>query len=61
VRLPSRYFGRATGHHRKRARVHGAIVDQRIVHCPTCKKTTAATVHGGLVRCTEGHQIGGQP
>lgn len=63
--LPSRYFGRAHGQHRKGQPVphppFGAVVDQRIVHCPTCGPATSATVHGQVLRCAEGHEIGGQP
>lgn len=54
--LPSRYFGRATGQHR---RPHAAIVNQRFAHCPACGVDTAATVHGQVLRCAEGHEIHG--
>jgi hypothetical protein len=46
------------GRHR---REYGAAVPQQFVHCPTCKTTCAATVHGTALLCTEGgHVIGGE-
>lgn len=47
----------ARGRHR---REYGAAAPQQLVHCPACGGTTSATVHGQLIRCTDGHQIGGQ-
>lgn len=46
-----------TGQHR--ARPHAAVVDQEFVHCPTCGVETAATRHGNVLRCTEGHIVEG--
>jgi hypothetical protein len=42
-----------TGQHRP------GIVPMRFVDCPACGVGTAATVHGQLVLCAEGHEIGG--
>ena len=54
---PSRYIGRANGRHRAQPQlVPGALVDTRFVRCGTCGGVeSAATVHGDLVRCAEGH------
>lgn len=53
--LPARYFGRAIGRHRA-PRQPGQIVDQRFVRCARCGGVeSAATVHGGVLRCAEGH------
>ncbi|WP_030344872.1 hypothetical protein [Streptomyces sp. NRRL S-1022] len=47
-----------TGQHR--ARPHGAITPQEFVTCVACGGVeTAATRHGTIVRCAEGHQQGG--
>lgn len=43
-----------TGKHRPQ-RPAGAVVDTRFVHCTPCGVETAASVHGGIVRCSEGH------
>jgi hypothetical protein len=60
MKLTVRYFGRATGRHRA-PRVPGQLAPQEFVHCPTCKTTCAATVHGTALLCTEGgHVIGGE-
>ena len=42
-----------TGMHR---RIPGQLVETRFVHCPACGVESAATVHGSLVRCAEGHE-----
>ncbi|MYS16579.1 hypothetical protein [Streptomyces sp. SID4982] len=42
-----------TGLHRP----HAAIVGQQFVHCPDCGVDTAASIHGTLIRCTEGHIV----
>lgn len=57
--LPSRYFGRATGRHRAvPAPGTGAVVGQRFVRCGRCGGVeSAATVHGDIVRCAEGHTV----
>jgi hypothetical protein len=39
-------------------RPHAAIVDQRFVTCRECGVDTAATVHGLVLMCTEGHVVG---
>lgn len=44
-----------TGVHRP----HGALVPQQFAFCQVCGVETAATVHGQLVRCTEGHTVAG--
>lgn len=44
-----------TGQHRP----HAAVVQQRFVFCEPCGVETAATLHGALVRCTEGHIVPG--
>lgn len=59
MKLLPRYFGRATGRHRS-GRVPGPIVAQQLIHCTQCGGLAAATVHGALLRCTEGHEIGGE-
>lgn len=59
MKLAARYFGRATGRHRS-GRIPGQIFHQRLIHCEQCGHLAAATVHGALLRCTDGHQIGGQ-
>lgn len=49
-----------TGKHR--ARPDGALVDTMFVACGPCGGVeSAATVHGGVVLCAEGHQqpVGG--
>ena len=48
---------RPTGLHRP----HAAIVEQRFTYCPGCGDLVSHTVHGQLMRCTEGHeQAGGE-
>ncbi|WP_225840265.1 hypothetical protein [Streptomyces sp. NK08204] len=42
-------------------RVYGAATVQQMVHCPACARTTAATVHGTAVLCSEGHLIAADP
>lgn len=42
-----------TGQHRPRPEL--AVVDTQFVHCTPCGVETAASVHGGIVRCSEGH------
>ncbi|MFG3046313.1 hypothetical protein ACGFZR_15455 [Streptomyces sp. NPDC048241] len=42
-----------TGIHRP----HAAIVGTRFAHCPDCGHNTTATLHGDLIRCTDGHII----
>jgi hypothetical protein len=59
LRVPLRAAGIHTGRHRGPRAVPGAIVGQRFVHCPVCKVETAATIHGSLLRCTEGHLVEG--
>jgi len=59
LRAPLRVAGVHTGRHRG-PRFTGQLVPQRFVDCPTCGVATAATVHGRLVLCAEGHeQVGG--
>jgi hypothetical protein len=55
---PSRYIGRANGRHRAQPQlVPGAIADTRFVNCGKCGGVeSAATVHGKVVLCAEGHQ-----
>jgi len=55
LRVPLRLAGVHTGRHRGR-RAHGSVVDQQFVTCKTCGMETAAIVHGGIVRCAEGHE-----
>lgn len=57
--LPSRYFGRATGQHRKPpAPVPGAIVGQEFRQCGPCGVETVVVVHGdGSTSCTENHAV----
>lgn len=53
---------RLTGRGRRgAARVPGQLASQRIIHCPSCGVDTAATVHGNLVVCSEGHHVQGGP
>ncbi|MFJ4926894.1 hypothetical protein [Streptomyces sp. NPDC088736] len=47
-----------TGRHRG-VRQPGQIVAQRIVWCDPCRASTAATVHGAVVRCDAGHIVPG--
>jgi hypothetical protein len=42
----------ATGEHR---RTPGPLAPQQFVHCTPCGVETAATRHGDVLRCTEGH------
>ncbi|KOV86103.1 MULTISPECIES: hypothetical protein [unclassified Streptomyces] len=44
------------GRHR---REYGAAMVQQWTHCPACARQAAATVHGSVLRCTNGHLIGG--
>lgn len=57
--LPSRYFGKANGRHRAvQPPVPGALVDQQFVRCGRCGGVeSAATIHGDIVRCAEGHTV----
>lgn len=50
-----------TGLHRpaRPSRPHGALAAQRFVWCDPCGVETAATLHGALVRCTEGPIVHG--
>jgi hypothetical protein len=59
LRAPLRVAGIHTGRHRgpRAVPVPGAVVSQEFVHCPTCEVETAATVHGGVARCAEGHTV----
>jgi hypothetical protein len=57
LRAPLRLAGVHTGKHRGPRLAPGAIVGQQFVDCPPCGVSTAATIHGGIVRCTEGHAI----
>lgn len=54
LRAPLRVAGVHTGKHRG-PRAAGAVVDTEFVHCKACGVETAATRHGDIVRCTEGH------
>lgn len=38
-------------------RPYGAPADRRIVDCPQCAAPAAATVHGSLLRCDNGHDV----
>ena len=49
---------RPLGEHRK-PRMPGQLTTQRFVWCNACGVETAATVHGALIRCTEGHFVHG--
>lgn len=60
MKLAARYIGRARGRHRA-PRIPGQLVGTRFVHCPTCGVEIAATVHGSVLLCAEGHQVEGQP
>lgn len=55
--LPVRYFGRAVGRHRAvQPSAPGAPVGQEFVHCSPCGGVeSAATRHGDVLRCAEGH------
>lgn len=57
MRLLARYLVRATDRHRA-PRPHAAVVEQRFVACTVCGVETAATVHGLLLLCAEGHVAG---
>lgn len=46
------------GRHRA-PRIPGQLARQRFIHCPTCGVDTAASIHGSLVVCTEGHHVQG--
>jgi hypothetical protein len=65
--LPHRYFGRATGQHRKRAGfpqpAFGAVVTQAWRACQPCGGDVAVVLHpSGAHTCGEGHTTdGGQP
>jgi hypothetical protein len=58
LRVPVQIFA-PTGEHR--ARPDGALVGTRFVRCGQCGGVeSAATVHGSVLRCAEGHvQAGG--
>ncbi|MFF7130335.1 hypothetical protein [Streptomyces sp. NPDC008240] len=58
MKFTARHLFRGHGRHRA-PRLPGQLVEQRIVNCPACGVETAATVHGQLVRCAEGHEVGG--
>lgn len=57
--LPARYFGRATGTHRKpSAKPHAALVGQEFRFCEPCGVETVVVVHGdGTTSCTEDHAV----
>ncbi|WP_406444448.1 hypothetical protein OHB14_36465 [Streptomyces sp. NBC_01613] len=57
MKLTHRYIGRTTGRHRKEPAqsAPAAVVAQRFVTCGPCGVETAATVHGDMLRCAEGH------
>lgn len=57
LRAPPRVAGVHTGKHRGPRATRGALVGQRFVDCPVCEVSTAATVDGNAVRCTEGHLV----
>ncbi|WP_370665373.1 hypothetical protein [Streptomyces sp. IBSBF 2507] len=60
MKLTVRHLVRGLGRHRA-PRIPGQLARQRFIHCPTCGVDTAATIHGSLVVCTEGHHVqGGQ-
>ncbi|MEU1448715.1 hypothetical protein [Streptomyces mirabilis] len=59
LRAPIRVAGVHTGKHRGPRAVQGTLVAQRFVNCPTCEVSTAATVHGDVIRCAEGHLVQG--
>jgi hypothetical protein len=59
VKLTARHLFRGHGRHRV-GRLPGQLFHTRLVHCTQCGGLAAATVHGSLLRCTDGHQIGGQ-
>ncbi|MFD3929720.1 hypothetical protein [Streptomyces sp. NPDC058614] len=47
-----------TGKHRG-PRFPGQVTVQRFVHCSACGVETAATVHGSVLLCAEGHLVQG--
>lgn len=53
---PTRYIGRASGRHRAQPPVPRALAPQQFVHCAPCGVETAATRHGDLLLCSEGHE-----
>jgi hypothetical protein len=55
LRVPLRMAGVHTGRHRGE-RAHGAVADQQFVMCTPCGAETVAVVHGGIARCSEGHE-----
>ena len=59
MKLTVRHLFRGEGQHRRVPLPHGAIVATRFVHCPECGVESAATVHGELVFCAEGHLVSG--
>ncbi|WP_225825660.1 hypothetical protein [Streptomyces naphthomycinicus] len=57
LRAPLRLVGVHTGKHRGPRAVPGAIVITEFVTCTACGGVeTAATRHGDIVRCAEGHE-----
>ena len=59
MKLTARHLFRGHGRHRAN-RLPGQLFATRLIHCDPCGGLAAATVHGALLRCTEGHQIGGE-
>jgi hypothetical protein len=60
VRLTTRHLIRGTGQHRKPAPAPapGAVVAQQFVRCGRCGGIeSAATRHGDVIRCAEGHVV----
>ncbi|WP_037616338.1 hypothetical protein [Streptomyces aureus] len=53
--------GRAHGRHRgpRKPLIVGALAAQRFVWCDPCQADIAATEHGAIVRCANGHIIPG--
>ena len=60
LRAPLRIAGVHTGKHRGPRAVPGVIVGQEFVRCGACGGVeTAATRHGDMLRCAEGHLVEG--
>ncbi|GGW15846.1 hypothetical protein GCM10018980_51260 [Streptomyces capoamus] len=60
LRAPLRLAGVHTGKHRGPRAVPGAIVTTEFVTCNPCGGVeTAATRHGTVLRCAEGHEQAG--
>jgi hypothetical protein len=56
--LPARYFGRATGQHRKPQPAWGAVVGQAIQPCEPCGIHTVHDIRrDGSTACTENHAV----